>query len=349
MIATWYAIVSLMLIVYVVLDGRNFGAGMLQGVVAKTSEERRQVIAAIGPLWSWHEVWLVGFGGTLLAVFPKLMASAFAGYYLALFLILWCLILRGVSIEVGGHINDRLWQGFWDFVFVVSNFVLAILFGAAAGNLARGVPLDANGDFSMALFTNFNVRGHVGLLDWYTVSIAIFTAVLLAAHGATYLVLKTEGAVHQRSATYARYLWTAVVPLFAAISLESWVVRPELPGEAIYNPICWLGVLIVIAATTTLISGLRTGCELRAFLASTFLLAGLLITGGAAIFPVMLHSTLSPQDSLTAYAVAANHKSLLIASIWWPIGFALATVYFIFVSRRYAGKVSVNRDNQGFY
>src|SRR5947208_1637218 len=94
MIAIWYAVVSFMLIVYIVLDGRNFGAGMLQWFVARTPEERRQVIAAIGPLWSWHEVWLVGFGGTLVAVFPRLMASAFAGYYLALFLILWCLILR---------------------------------------------------------------------------------------------------------------------------------------------------------------------------------------------------------------------------------------------------------------
>ena len=136
----------------------------------KTPEERRQVIAAIGPLWSWHEVWLVGFGGTLLAVFPTLLASAFAGYYLALFLILWCLILRGISLEVGGHINDRMWQGFWDFVFVVANTLLAILFGAAAGNLARGVPLDADGTFSMAFFTDFTPRGHVGLLDWYTVS-----------------------------------------------------------------------------------------------------------------------------------------------------------------------------------
>jgi cytochrome d ubiquinol oxidase subunit II len=163
------------------------------------------------------------------------------------------------------------------------------------------------------------------------------------------LVLKTEGPVHDRSATYARYLWIAVVPLFFAISLESWVVRPELPGAAIYNPLCWLGILIVIVATATLISGLRTGRESRAFLASNFLLAGLLITGGAAIFPVMLYSTLSPQDSLTAYAVAANHTSLLIASIWWPIGFALATIYFVFISRRYAGKVSVKRDNQGFY
>jgi phosphate transport system permease protein len=115
MIAAWFGIAGFMLIAYVVLDGRNFGAGMLHWLVARTPEERRQVIAAIGPLWSWHEVWLVGFGGTLLAVFPKLLASAFAGYYLALFLILWCLLLRGISLEVGGHINDRMWQGFWDF------------------------------------------------------------------------------------------------------------------------------------------------------------------------------------------------------------------------------------------
>ena len=349
MIATWYAIVSLMLIVYVALDGRNFGAGMLHWLVARTPEERRQVVAAIGPLWSWHEVWLVGFGGTLVAVFPRLMASAFAGYYLALFLILWCLILRGISLEVGGHINDRLWQGFWDFVFVFSNFLLAILFGAAAGNLVRGVPLDAQGNFSMAFFTNFSVRGYVGLLDWYTVSIAIFAAVMLAAHGATYLTLKTEGPVHDRSAMWAKYLWAAVVPLFLAISVESWVVRPDLPGHAIHNPFCWLGLLVVIVSTITLISGLSTRREMRAFLGSNGLLVGLLATGAAAIFPVMLYSTLAPENSLTAYAVAANSRALCVASIWWPMGFALATTYFVFISRRYAGKVSVKRDTQGFY
>ena len=178
MIAAWYGIAGFMLIVYVVLDGRNFGAGMLHWLVAQTPEERRQVIAAIGPLWSWHEVWLVGFGGTVLAVFPKLLASAFAGYYLALFLILWCLILRGISLEVGGHINDRMWQGFWDFVFVLANTLLAILFGAAAGNMARGVPLASDGTFSMAFFTDFTPRGDVGLLDWYTVSVALFAAVV---------------------------------------------------------------------------------------------------------------------------------------------------------------------------
>jgi cytochrome d ubiquinol oxidase subunit II len=349
MIAAWYAAVSLMLIIYVVLDGRNFGAGMLQRFVAKTPDERRQVIAAIGPLWTWHEVWLLGFGGTLMAIFPRLMASSFAGYYLALFLILWCLILRGVSIEVGGHINDRLWQGYWDFNFVLSNLLLAILFGAAAGNVARGVPVDAQGNFSMAFFTDFNVRGHVGLLDWYTVSIAILAVVMLAAHGATYLTLKTEGPVHDRSEKCAKYLWIAVVPLLAVVLIESRIVRPDLPGRAWSNPFWWLGLIVIAASGFTLLTALKSGRELRAFVGSNFLIVGLLATGAAAIFPVMLHSTLAPENSLSAYAVASSPTTLLRAGFWWPIAFALAVFYFVFISRRYAGTVSVQRDIQGFY
>src|SRR5256714_3711273 len=252
MIAIWYAVVSFTLVVYIVLGGRNVGVGMLQWFVAKTPEERRQVIAAIGPLWTWHEVWLLGFGGTLIAIFPRLLASAFAGYYLALFLILWCLILRGIALEVRGHINDRMWQGFWDFVFVLANALLAILFGAAAGNMARGVPLASDGTFSMAFFTDFTPRGYVGLLDWYTVSVALFAAVALAAHGATYLAVKTQGAVHDRSARYARVLWTAAAPLLLLISVESGLVRPDLLGHAIHNPFWWLGLLLVCAAAITL-------------------------------------------------------------------------------------------------
>lgn len=349
MIATWYVIVSFMLITYVVLDGRNFGAGMLYWFVARTPDERRQVIAAIGPLWSWHEVWLVGFGGVLLAVFPRLLASAFAGYYLALFLILWGLILRGVALEVGGHINDRLWQSFWDFVFAFSNLLLAVLFGAAAGNVARGVPLDAQGNFSMPFFTNFRATGYVGLLDWYTISVAVFSVVILAAHGATYLTLKTEGLVHDRSARWAKYLWIAVAPFFLIISIETAVVRPELAGLGIHNPFWWLGLGVILIAVLTLISGLLRGQEMRAFLGSNFVIVGLLTTGAAAIFPVVLHSTLAPENSLTAYSVAAGRKSLVFASVWWPIGFALAITYFVFISRQYTGKVSIQRDNQGFY
>src|SRR5580700_4311844 len=120
MIAAWYGIVGFMLIVYVALDGRNFGAGMLHWLVAKTPQERRQVIAAIGPLWTWHEVWLVGFGGTLMVSFPNVMASAFAGFYLAFFLLIWALVLRGVALEVSGQIAEPLWRTGWHVVFVAA-------------------------------------------------------------------------------------------------------------------------------------------------------------------------------------------------------------------------------------
>src|ERR1700748_2558690 len=272
------------------------------------------------------------------------MASAFAGYYLALFLILWCLIVRGISVEVGGHIKDRLWQGYWDFNFVCSNFLLAILFGAAAGNVARGVPVDAQGNFSMAFFTDFNVRGHVGLLDWCTVSIAILAVAMLAAHGATYLTLKTEGPVHDRSEKWARYLWIAAVPLLLVVLVESRIVRPDLPGHALFNPFWWIGLVVVATAAMMLISGLTSRHELRAFVGSNFLIVGLLATGAAAIFPVMLNSTLARENSLTAYDVASSSTTLLRASFWWPIAFALAVFYFIFISRRYSGKVSVQHD-----
>jgi cytochrome d ubiquinol oxidase subunit II len=277
------------------------------------------------------------------------MASAFSGYYLALFLILWCLLLRAMALEVGGHINERLWQGFWDFVFVVSSFLLAVLFGAAGGNVARGVPLDSNQNFSMAFFTDFNVGKNVGLLDWYTVSVALFAVVVLAAHGATYLTLKTEGPVHDRSEAFARRLWLLAIPLLLIVSIETGFVRPGLTGHGLSNPFVWLGLIVTVISVCLLVSGLLGKHEMRAFLGSNFLLAGMLATGAAAIFPVMLLSTLAPENSLTAYSVASSPANLLIASVWWPAAFILSATYFVFISRRYSGKVRVKRDNQGYY
>jgi cytochrome d ubiquinol oxidase subunit II len=232
---------------------------------------------------------------------------------------------------------------------VISSFLLAVLFGAAAGNLARGVPLDGQGNFSMAFFTNFKVHGYVGLLDWYTISVAIFAVVLLAAHGATYLMLKTEGPVHDRSASYAKWLWAAVGPLMVIISLQTWLIRPELPLHGIQNVGSWLGVLLVLAAGWAVVTGIRSGNEMRAFAGSNFVIVGLLATGATALFPVMLYSTLAPQNSLTAYAVASSAKGLFLAAIWWPVAFILAATYFTIISRHYKGKVSVRRDNQGYY
>ena len=348
MIATWYALVSFLLIGYVVLDGRNFGAGMIHWLVARTPMERREVLAAIGPYFHFHEVWLISFGGSLLAIFPRLMAVSFAGYYLALFLILWCLLLRSMAIEVRGHINDRLWQQFWDFVFVVASVLLAVLFGAAAGNVARGVPIDQQGNFSIPFFTNFNVRGNVGILDWYTVSIAVFAVIILAAHGATYLTLKTSGPVRDRSLAYSKWLWLATIPVLVIITIETLVVRSSLFGQGLSNPLCWLGGIVILASVGGLVSGIRQGREFRAFLGSSGLIIGMLATGGAVIYPVMLFSTLAPEDSLRAEQVASNSGTLAAAIVWWLLALCLTAGYVVFISRQYHGKVSIQRDDQGY-
>jgi cytochrome bd-type quinol oxidase subunit 2 len=161
--------------------------------------------------------------------------------------------------------------------------------------------------------------------------------------------MKTEGSVHDRSTKWSKSLWTAAVPLFVVVSIESWQVRDDLVGRAIHNPFCWLGLLIVVVSIFALASGISAQREMRTSLGSNALLVGLLVTGAAALFPVMLYSTLARENSLTAYGVAASGSALLLASIWWPVGFALPTTYFIFISRRYAGKVSIRRDTQGFY
>jgi cytochrome bd ubiquinol oxidase subunit II len=348
MIELWYALMAFMMIVYVVLDGRNFGVGILHLFVAKTPAERRQVIAAIGPLWSWHEVWLISFGGTLFVAFPRLYAASFSGYYLALFLILWCYVLRGISLEVGGHINDRMWQSFWDAIFAFSNVLLGLLFGVALGDLARGVPINPNGDFSMAFFTDFGVRGNVGLLDWYTVSMGVVCLAILTAHGAAYLTHKTEGPVHDRCATITRRLWAVMPALFVVISAETLYVRPPLAGEMARSPLAWPAILFSLAGAVAVFTGLRGRLEKRTFIGSGMMIAGLLATGAATIFPVILYSTLAPENSLTAYNTAASLSSLELALIWWPIALVLTCVYFWFISRLYTGKVKVAEDMQGY-
>jgi cytochrome d ubiquinol oxidase subunit II len=349
MIEFWYAILAFVFTTYVVLDGRNFGVGALHLIVAKTAAERRQVVAAIGPLWSWHEVWLVALGGVLFVAFPRFMATAFSGYYLALFLVLWSLILRGISLEVGGHIENALWQEFWDFVFTVANILLAVVFGTALGNEARGVPLDSSGEFHMAFFTDFRVRGHVGLLDWYTVSLGIFTLVILSAHGATYLTLKTEGAVHERSERLARISWVVVCAGLVVISIETWFVRPEFFPNMLHRPVAWLALLIALAGGAAIFSGIRSRMEFRTFAGSCMVIVGLLAAGAASVFPVMLRSTLDSEHSLTVYNSSASCASLVVAMIWWPIALVLASCYFVFISRHYRGKVKPSTDTQGYY
>src|SRR5258708_25434245 len=151
----WFAIVSAMLAMYVVLDGFDFGAGILHRFVAKTDAERQTVLAAIGPVYDANEVWLVAAGVVLFMAFPRTYATAFSGFYLALMIVLWLLILRGIAIQLRSHQENPLWREFWDTIFSLASVLLAVVFGTSLGNLVRGVPVDANGLPGMPLFTNF--------------------------------------------------------------------------------------------------------------------------------------------------------------------------------------------------
>lgn len=142
MVELWFGLLGLMLVAYVVLDGFDFGAGALHLFVAKSDAERRTVFAAIGPFWDGNEVWLIAVGGVLFLAFPEVLTTAFPAFYLALHLVLWCFVLRGIAIEVRSHVADGMWHAFWDATFAVASLLLALLFGVAFGNVVRGVPMD---------------------------------------------------------------------------------------------------------------------------------------------------------------------------------------------------------------
>ena len=243
---TWFIIVSLMLATYVVLDGFDFGAGILHLFVAKTDVERRSIIAAIGPLWDGNEVWLLAGGGVLFFAFPRAYAAGFSGFYLPLTMVLWLLILRGVSIEFRSLEKSNLWRSFWDGTFFLSSGLMAIVLGAALGNVIRGVPLEATGYFSGPLFTNFALSPHPGVLDWYTVLVGVFTLCVLAMHGALFLRMKLEGEIQARAAQAAKGLFGAVVVLGILATVATNYVQPGLFSHVASGPLGWILAAAVI-------------------------------------------------------------------------------------------------------
>jgi cytochrome d ubiquinol oxidase subunit II len=339
MIELWFGVLALTLIAYAVLDGFDFGAGALLLFVGKTDAERQRVIQSIGPFWDGNEVWLIASGGVLFVAFPRALATVFPAFYLAFFLVLWCLILRGISIEVRGHLRDGMWRSFWEVVFALSSTLLALLFGVALGNVVRGVPIDETRHFTMPFFTNFSPFGRVGLLDWYTVSIGLFAVVLLAVHGAVFLSWRTLGELESRTRGLAvRLSWVALIS-FVAISVETWFVRPEFFASLGKRPLAWAFSAVAAGGVAALVTGLKQKRDLRAFLGSTAFMVGILAATAAALYPTLLVSTIASEHSLTAQAAAGPPKGLAVALVWWPVAFALAVTYFAILFRTHRGKI----------
>jgi len=346
--AAWFAIVVGMLAVYTVLDGFDFGVGALHRLVARTDEERRTVLAAIGPVWDGNEVWLIAAGGVLFLSFPRVYAAAFSGFYLALMIVLWLLILRGVAIESRSRQDNPLWREFWDTTFALASALLAVVLGTALGNVVRGVPLDGTGSFFIPLFTDFQPGVRPGVFDWYTILVGVFALCALAGHGALYLVWKTAGAVQARSRLWARRAWLAVLPLWLAVTLATARPRPDIFTNLLDRPWSLAFVALMLGGVVGAFHFPRRGRELAAFLSSSAFLLGLLAATMAGIYPVWLRSTIDPAHSLTAPSSAAGSYGLQVALVWWTVGMALAGAYYAFLFRSTRGKVDVHTEGHGY-
>jgi len=337
--AVWFAIVSAMLAVYVVLDGFDFGVGAIHRLVARTDEERRTVLAAIGPVWDGNEVWLIAAGGVLFMAFPRVYATAFSGFYMALMVVLWLLILRGVAIEFRSHQDNPLWREFWDTVFSLASMLLAVVFGTTLGNLIRGVPLGKEGLRGMPLFTNFLTGREPGIFDWYTVLVGLFTLVALAVHGALYLAWRTAGPVQERSSAFAREAWKAVLVLWAAATAATAWVQPETFANLVARPWTLGFVVLAFAGAWGAFQFPRHGRELAAFVSSSAFLLGMVAATLAGHYPLWLRSTLDPSYSLTASNTASARYGMGVALAWWTVGITLVICYFTYLYRSMQVKV----------
>jgi cytochrome d ubiquinol oxidase subunit II len=335
----WFWLVAAMITAYVVLDGYDIGAGIIHLGVARNDAERSAVLASIGPFWDANEVWLLAAGGTLYFAFPELYAASFSGFYLPLMVVLWLLILRGVSIEFRGHIDNPVWKPVWDVVFMGASALLALFFGAALGNVIRGVPLDAQRNFFLPLWTHFGVGGAVGILDWYTLTIALCAYLALTHHGACWVAYKASGEVRRRALHIAAQAWWGVLALSAAATVATLAVQPNVWANLTRYPAGFVFPAVGLAGLGASYRFRRSGADLKAFLGSCAFLAGMLTSAVFGVYPYVLPSNRDPALGLTIDNAAAPAYGLGVGLTWWIPGILLVTGYFFYVYRHFRGRV----------
>ena len=340
MAAFWFWAIAAMLTVYAVLDGFDIGAGIIHLFVARTDSERRSVLRSIGPVWDGNEVWLIAGGGVLFMAFPPLYASSFSGFYLPLTIVLWLLILRGLAVELRDEIVSPVWSPLWDVVFAGASAALAGFYGAAIGNVVRGVPLDNSGYFFLPLWTDFTIGPPAGILDWFTVTVGAAVLGVMAIHGAMWVAMKTDGELERRCRRLANRLWWVVALATAIVAAISPIVQPILLERIAGNPWGYIFPVVAIAGLLGMKYFNRIETARRAFGCSCCYVAGIAGSVSFGVYPYLLISDAAPRFGLTIYNSAAPSHSLIVGLGWFVPGLILAIVYMVMTYRSFAGKVS---------
>ncbi|MFC1890665.1 cytochrome d ubiquinol oxidase subunit II [Thermodesulfobacteriota bacterium] len=309
----WFVLWGLLWSIYFILDGFDLGAGSLMPFLAKGDAEKRAVHNSMGPFWDGNEVWLITAGGVTFAAFPLTYAVLFSSLYSALMLVLFALIIRGISFEFRNKLESPAWRSFWDGCLALGSFLPALLLGVAFANIFRGIPIDGDGVYHGTLLTLLNVYGLAGGL--------LFLALFLM-HGALWLAIKTVGALQERAAATARGLWPVLLVVAVAFLALTWF-HTGLYDNYLSNPVLFVIPGVAVVALIALRIFIAGGAWMKAWIASAVTITGATFFGVAGLYPNMLPSSLDPSFSLTIHNSASSPLTLkimlVVALIFVPI------------------------------
>ncbi|MDR6841368.1 cytochrome d ubiquinol oxidase subunit II [Pseudoxanthomonas sacheonensis] len=357
----WWLLLGILLIGFAVMDGFDLGVGTLLPAVARTDAERRLVLNVVGPVWEGNQVWLIVGGAAIFAAFPALYAVSFSGFYLAMFLILFALILRPVGFKFRSKVEDKRWRAVWDWGLFIGGFVPALVFGVAMGNVLLGAPFHFDDTLRI-----YYTGGFFALLSPFAVLCGLVSVSMLVAHGAAMLTIKTDGPVAMRARRYGSLaaLATAVLFVLAGIWVAFGITGHTIVGVADtaaasnplfkqvasatggwmanYQAMPWTWIFPVLGVLGALLSALllRAGRGGSAFLASALAIASIILTEGVAVFPFLLPSSTHPSSSLTLWDSSSSHLTLFVMLVVTCLFLPLIILYTSWVYRVLRGKVS---------
>ena len=329
----WFILVGVLFTGYAMLDGFDLGIGALH-LFTNKDEERRVMLNAIGPVWDGNEVWLVTGGGALFAAFPNVYATVFSGFYLALYLLLAALIFRAVAIEFRSKRPEHWWRQTWDIGFAAGSMLSSLLIGVALGNIAWGVPIDANGEFAGTF---------LGLLKPYPLLVGVTTVALFMMHGAIYGVMKTEGKLHDKLRAWAMNSIIFFVICAAMLTMATLLYVPHLAARVRDNPWLFSVALANMLAIANIPREFHHGNDGRAFLSSCAAIVTLMALFALNVFPNLVTSLPHPENSLTIYNAASSPKTLGIMLVIACIGLPVVLAYTVSIYWIFRGKVKLDR------
>jgi cytochrome bd ubiquinol oxidase subunit II len=331
----WFWLIAVLIIGYAILDGFDFGVGVLS-LFGRDEKERRIHFNAIGPVWDGNEVWLITGGGALFAAFPIVYATVFSGFYLALILLLTALIFRAVSFEFRNKVESPVWRRAWDFAFGFGSLLPAVLFGVALGNILHGVPIDANGNFCGTF---------LGLLNPYSISVGLLSLVLFTMHGSIYLAIKSDGELRDRCQKWASHLWMDYVMLYVIMTIWTWLVSPFLFEKSTKSPSFYIFMIVLVGTIVYLPVLLKAGKFNRAFFASSLIIAMMLSQMALSLYPRFVPSSIDLHYSLTIYNASSSTLTLQTMLVIALIGIPIVIAYSVYIHYVFRGKVEITGES----